>query len=187
MRTQKLLTVPLVISLFLHLIFAVLVVLTVRQGMVEDDAISVEWVKLPAPTRQLPRRTRLQPVQPIRDVRNEGARDLPLQTVTPVGPSLAIDLPQKKEPFPLRENPTVSLDKDLSVEADPVPTHSATVRQDTLTVEEGLVPTQREIPRGTPLQREKNGGTAIGEGLVPIQSEELQDLPLDVKNPVLVS
>ena len=186
MRKQKLLTVPLVISLFLHLLFAVLVVLTVRRGIVEDDAISVEWVKLPSSARQLPRRTHLQPLKSIHDVRSEQPQDLSLQTVTPVGPSLAIDLPQKKEPFPLRENPTVSLDKDISVEANPVPTHSATMRRDSLTVEEGLVPTQREVPRGAPLPREKNEGTTIGGGLVLIQNEEIQDLPIDVKNPILV-
>lgn len=185
MRRQKLLTVPLVISLFLHLIFAVLVVLTVRQGMVEDDAISVEWVKLPPSARTLPRTARLQPIQSHREIQNEGPQELSLQAVTPVGSPFAIDLPQKKEPFPLRENPTVSLDKDLSVESDSVPTHSATMRQDTLTVEEALVPRQREIPR-TPLQREKNEGTAMGEGLVPVQNEEIQDLPIDVKNPILV-
>ena len=186
MRRRKLLTVPLVISLFLHLIFAVLVVLTIRQGMVEDDAISVEWVKLAPSTRQLPRRTRLQPVQSLREIQNEEAQELSLQTVTPVGPSLAVDLLQKKEPFPLSESPIVSLDEDLSVEAYPVPTHSTTMRQDTLTVEEGLAPTQREVPRGTSLQREKNKGTAIGGGLVSVQNEEIQDLSLDVKNPILI-
>ena len=124
----------------------------------EDDAISVEWVKLAPSTRQLPRRTRLQPVQSLREIQNEGAQELSLQTVTPVGPSLAVDLLQKKEPFPLSESPIVSLDEDLSVEAYPVPTHSTTMRQDTLTVEEGLAPTQREVPRGASLQREKNEG-----------------------------
>ena len=118
--------------------------------------------------------------------KTKGAQELSLQTVTPVGPSLAVDLLQKKEPFPLSESPIVSLDEDLSVEADSVPTHSTTIRQDTLTVEEGLAPTQREVPRGTSLQREKNEGTAIGGGLVPVQNEEIQDLSLDVKNPILV-
>lgn len=161
-------------------------VLTVRQGVVEDDAISVEWVKLPPSARQLPRRPHLQPVQSIRDVRNEQPQELTLQTVTPAGAPLTVDLPQKKEPLPLNEDPAVILDKDLSVETDLISTPSATMRRDSLTVEEGLVSTQREVPRGTPLQRKKNGGTAIGGGLVPVQNEEIQDLPIDVKNPILV-
>ena len=187
LRTRKLLTVPLVISLFLHLIFAVLVVLTVRQGIVEDDAISVEWVKLPSSARQLPRRTHLQPAQSIRDVRSERPQELTLRTVTPAGAPLTVDLPQKNEPLPLNENPAVILDKDLSVEADLISTPSATMHQDTPTVGGGHVPIQRgELPQGTAPRREKNEGAAIGGGLVSAQNGEIQDLPLDVKNPILV-
>ena len=152
----------------------------------EDDAISVEWVKLSPAARTLPRRTRLQPVQSVRDVHNEQPQELPLQTVTSVGPSLAVDLPKKKEPLPLSENPIVSLDKSLSVEADLVPTHSATMHRDTPTVNEGFVPTQRGIPRGAPLRGGKNEGTTVGVGLVVEQNGEVQDLPLDVKNPSLL-
>ena len=173
-------------SLFLHLILALLVVLTIRQGTVEDDAISVEWVKVPPSVRILPRRTRLQPVQSLREVQNEQPQELTLQTVTPVGPSLTVDLPQKEEPFPLSENRVVSLDKDLSVGADLISTPSAAISQDTLTVEGGSVPTQRELPQGVSLQRGKDEGAAIGGSLMPTRDGEIQDLPLDVKNPILV-
>ena len=153
MRIRKRLTVPLVISLSLHLIFAVLVVLTIRQGIVEDDAINVEWVKLPPSARTLPRKVRLQPVQSPREVQGGQPQELPLQTVAPVGTPLAVDWPQKREPPSLNETPAVNLDKNLSVEIDLVPTHSATTHQDTPTVGEGLVPAQRGLPRGAPLQR----------------------------------
>ena len=186
MGRRKRLATPLVISFFLHLIFAVLVVLTIRQETVEDDAISVEWVKVPPSARILPRRTRLQLVQSLRDVQNEQPQELSLQTVTPVGPALAVDLSEKKEPLPLSENRVVSLDEDLSVEADLILTPSAAIAQDNLTVEGGSVPTQRELPRGVALQRGKNEGTAIGGGLMSTQDGEIQDLPLDVKNPILV-
>ena len=152
----------------------------------EDDAINVEWVKLPPSARELPRRVRLQPVQSLREVRNEQPQELSLRTVVPVGTPLAVDLPQRREPPLLSETPAVSLDKDLSVEAALVPTHSAAMRQGPSTVEEGLVSTQRGLPRGVSLQREKNEGTAIGGSLVPAQNGEIQDLPLDVKNPILV-
>lgn len=186
MRIRKLLTAPLVISLFLHCIFAVLVVLTIREGIVEDDAISVEWVKLAPSARTLPRTARLQLVQSHREIQNEGPQELSLQTVTPVGPSLAVDLPQKKEPFPLSENPTVSLDKDLSVESDLVPTRSATLHREPSIAEGGLGPIQRELPKTIPLRREQNEGITVGGDRISDRSEEIQDLPLDVKNPILV-
>ena len=137
----------------------------------EDDAISVEWVKLPSSARTLPRRTRLQPIQSLREVQNEQPQQLPLQTVTPVGPTLVVDLPQKKEPFPLSENRAVSLDKDLSVEANLISTPSAAIPQDTLTVEGGSVPAQRELPRGVSLQRGKNQGAATAGGFLPAQKQ----------------
>ena len=152
----------------------------------EDDAISVEWVELPPSARQLPRRARLQSVQSLRETQSGQPQELPLQSVTSVGTPLVVDLPQKEESLSLSENPTVSLDKDLSVEADLLPTHSTTMRQDTLTVEEGFVPTQRGLPRGVPLQRERNDGAAIGGSLAPAQNGGIQDLPLDAKNPILV-
>ena len=186
MRIRKRLTVPLVISLSLHLIFAVLVVLTIRQGIVEDDAINIEWVKLPPSARTLPRKVRLQPVQSPREVQGGQPQELPLQTVAPVGTPLAVDLPQKREPPSLNETPAVNLDKNLSVEIDLVPTHSATMHQDTPTVEEGLVPPQRGLPRGAPLQRGTNEGTAIGRSLMPAQNEGIQDPSLDLKNSILV-
>ncbi len=186
MRLRKRLTAPLVISLFLHVIFTVLVVLTIRRGMVEDDSISVEWVQLPPSARQLPRKVRLQPVKLLRETQARQAQGLPLQTVTPVGTPLAVDLPQKREPFSLSEGPAVNLDKDLSVETDLVPTHSATIHRATPTVEEGFVPAQRGLPRGVSLRRGKNEGTTIGAGLVAERSEDIQDLALDVKNPILV-
>ena len=186
MRIRKRLTVPLVISLSLHLIFAVLVVLTIRQGIVEDDAINIEWVKLPPSVRTLPRKVRLQPVQSPREVQGGQPQELPLQTVAPVGTPLAVDLPQKREPPSLNETPAVNLDKNLSVEIDLVPTHSATMHQDTPTVEEGLVPPQRGLPRGAPLQRGTNEGTAIGRSLMPAQNEGIQDPSLDLKNSILV-
>ena len=162
-------------------------VLTIRQRRVEDDAISVEWVKLPASTRTLPRRAHLQPVQSLREVRSEQPQDLSLQTVTPVGAPLTVDLPQKKEPLPLNENPTVTLDKDLSVETNLISTPSTTMRQDNPTVGGGHVPIQRRgLPQGAPPRRGKNGGAAIGGSLVSAQNEEIQDLPIDVKNPSLV-
>ena len=81
---------PLVISLFLHLIFAILVVLTIRQGVVEDDAINVEWVELSPSARTLPRKVRLQPVQSPRQVQDRQPQELPLQTVTRVGHPLQL-------------------------------------------------------------------------------------------------
>ena len=186
MRIRKRLTVPLVISLSLHLIFAVLVVLTIRQGIVEDDAINVEWVKLPPSARTLPRKVRLQPVQSPRQVQSGQPQELPLRTVAPVGTPLVVDLPQKREPPSLSETPVGNLDKDLSVETDLVPTHSATMHRDTPTVGEGLVPVQRGLPWGAPLRREKNEGAAIGGGLMPPQNGGMQDPSLDLKNPILV-
>ena len=186
MSIRKRLTAPLILSLFLHLIFAVFVVLTIRQGIVEDDAINVEWVKLPPSARTLPRKVRLQPVQSPRQVQSGQPQELPLRTVAPVGTPLAVDLPQKREPPSLSEIPVVNLDKDLSVETDLVPTHSATMHRDTPTVGEGLVPAQRGLPRGAPLRREKNEGGAIGGGLMPAQNGGIQDPSLDLKNPILV-
>ena len=161
-------------------------VLTIRQGIVEDDAISVEWVKLPPSARELPRRTRLQPVQSPRQVQSGQPQELPLRTVAPVGTPLAVDLPQKKEPLPLSDAPAVLLDKSLSVEASLVPIQSATMHQNTPTIEEGLVPSRKGIPQGAPLRRERNDGAAIGGSLAPAQNGGIQDLPLDVKNPILV-
>ncbi len=175
-----------VISLCLHLIFAVLVVLKIRQGIVEDDALSVEWVQLPPSARKLPRKVRLQPVQSLRETQDRQAQGLPLQTVTPVGTPLAVDLPQKREPLSLSEDPAINLDKDLSVETDLVPPHSATMHRDTPAVGEGFVPAQRGLPRGVPLRRGKNEGAPIGASLVAERNEEIQDLALDVKNPILV-
>ena len=177
---------PLVIALFLHLIFAVLVVLKIRQGIVEDDAISVEWVELPPSARELPRRVRLQPVQSLRETQDGQPQELPLRTVTPVGTPLAVDLPQKKEPLPLSDAPAVLLDKSLSVEANLAPTHSATMHQNTPTIEQGLVPSRKGLPQGAPLRRERNDGAAIGGSLAPAQNGGIQDLPLDAKNPILV-
>ena len=152
----------------------------------EDDAINVEWVKLPPSARTLPRRVRLQPVQLPREVQAGQPQELPLQTVAPVGTLLAVDLPQKREPSSLSKTPTVNLDEGLSVETDLVPPHSATMHQDTPTVGEGLVPAQRGLPRGAPLQRGKNEGTAIGGSLMPAQNGEIQDPSLDLKNSILV-
>ena len=161
-------------------------VLTIRQGIVEDDAINVEWVKLPPSARTLPRKVRLQPVQSPRQMQSGQPQELPLRTVPPVGTPLAVDLPQERDPLSLSETLAVSLDKNLSVEANLVPTHSATMRQDTPTIGEGLIPTQRGFPRGAPLRRGKNEGTTVGGGLVADQNGGIQDLPLDVKNPILV-
>ena len=177
---------PLVIALFLHLIFAVLVVLKIRQGIVEDDAINVEWVKLPPSARTLPRKVRLQPVQSPRQVQGGQPQELPLRTAAPVGTPLAVDLPQKRESLSLSEAPAVNFDKDLSVETDLAPTHSATTHQNTPTVEQGLVPSWKGLPRGAPLRRGKNEGAAIGRSLMPAQNGGIQDLPLDLKNPILV-
>ena len=177
---------PLVIALFLHLIFAVLVVLKIQQGIVEDDAISVEWVKLPPSARKLPRRAPLQPVLPLREAQDGQPQELPLRTVAPIGAPLAVDLSQKEESLSLSEYPAVSLYKDLSVEADLVPAHSAAIHQNTLNVEESLVPARKGFPRGAPLQRGKNEGTARGGSLVANQNKRIQDLPLDAKNPILL-
>ena len=178
--------VPLVIALFFHLIFAVLLVLKIRQGIVEDDAISVEWVELPPLARELPRRARLQSVQSLREVQDRPPQELSLQTVVPVGTPLAVDLPQKEESLSLSETPVVSLDKSLSVEANLVPTHSATMYQNTPTIEQGLVPSRKGLPQGAPLRRERNDGAAIGGSLAPAQNGGIQDLPLDAKNPILL-
>ena len=156
---------PLVISLFLHLIFAVLVVLTIRQGVVEDDAINVEWVELSPSARTLPRKVRLQPVQSPRQVQDRQPQELPLQTVTRVGTPLAVDLPQERNPLSLSDAPAISLDKGLSVEANLAPPHSATIHQDTPAVGAGPVTTQNGLSRGAPLQHGRNEGTTIGGGL----------------------
>ena len=178
---------PLIISLFLHLIFAVLVVLTIRQGVVEDDAINVEWVELSPSARTLPRKIRLQPVQSARQVQDGQPQELPLQTVTRVGtPPLAVDLPQERNPLSLSDAPAISLDKGLSVEANLAPPHSATIHQDTPAVGAGPVPTQNGLSRGAPLQHGRNEGTTIGGGLVHAQNGGVQDLPLDVKSPNLL-
>ena len=177
---------PLVIALFFHLIFAVLLVLKIRQGIVEDDAISVEWVELPPLARELPRRARLQSVQSLREVQDRQPQELSLQTVVPVGTPLAVDLPQKEELLPLSKVPAVSLDKGLSVEANLGQNHSAAIHQNTPTVGESLVPARKGLPRGAPLQRGKNEGTARGGNLVASQNKRIQDLPLDAKNPILL-
>ena len=177
---------PLVIALFFHLIFAVLLVLKIRQGIVEDDAISVEWVELPPLARELPRRARLQSVQSLREVQDRQPQELSLQTVVPVGTPLAVDLPQKEESLSLSEALVVSLDKSLSVEANLVPTHSATMHQNTPTIEQGLVPSRKGLPQGAPLRRERNDGAAIGGSLAPAQNGGIQDLPLDAKSPILL-
>ena len=72
-------------------------VLTIRQGIVEDDAINVEWVKLPPSARTLPRKVRLQPVQSPRQVQSGQPQELPLRTVALVGTPLAVDLAAKGE------------------------------------------------------------------------------------------
>ena len=176
---------PLVIALFLHLIFAVLLVLKIRQGIVEDDAINVEWVKLPPSARTLPRKVRLQPVQSPRQVQGE-PQELSLRTVAPVGTPLAVDLPQKRESPSLSETSAINFDKDLSVETDLAPTHSATMHQNTPTIEQGLVPSRKGLPQGAPLRRERNDGAAIGGSLAPAQNGGIQDLPLDAKSPILL-
>ena len=186
MSIRKRLTAPLVISLFLHLIFAVLVVLKIRQGIVEDDAISVEWVELPPLARELPRRARLQSVQSLREVQDRQPQELSLQTVVPVGTPLAVDLPQKRESLSLSEAPAVILDKGLSVETNLGQNHSAAIHQNTPTVGESLVPARKGLPRGAPLRRERNDGAAIGGSLPPAQNGGIQDLPLDAKSPILV-
>ena len=145
----------------------------------EDDAISVEWVELHPSARKLPRKVRLQPVQSPREVQDGQPQELPLRAPTPVGTSPAVDLPQKRETLSLSENPAVSLDKGLSVEANFVLHHSATMHQDTPTVGEGFVPTQRGLPRGAPLRRRKNEGAAVRAGPVVDQNGGVQDLPLD--------
>ena len=152
-----------------------------------DDAISVEWVKLPPSARALPKKARLQPVQAPREMQDGQPQELPLRTIAPVGTPIVVDLPQKREPPSLSDAAVVNLDKDLSVETDLVPTHSTTMDQDAPTVGEGLVPAQRGLPRGVPLRRRKSEGSAIRTGLVDYRNEEVQDLPLDVKNPILVS
>ena len=177
---------PLVISLFLHLIFAVLVVLTIRQGVVEDDAINVEWIELSPSARTLPRKVRLQPVQSPRQVQDRQPQELPLQTVTRVETPLAVDLPQERNPLSLSDAPAISLDKGLSVEANLAPPHSATIHQDTPAVGAGPVPTQNGLSRGAPLQHGRNEGTTIGGGFVHAQNGGVQDLPLDVKRPNLL-
>ena len=174
-----------IISLFLHFIFAIFVVITIRQGIVEDDAISVEWIESFPSAPKLPRNVRLQPIQAPREVRDGQPQELPLRTVAPVGTPLAVDLSQKKEPPPLSENRAVSLDKGLSVETDLVPTHSATMYQGTPTVGGGLVSAQSGLPRGTPLRRRKNEGTAVKTGFVVDQTGRIQDPPLDAI-PILV-
>ena len=185
MKRHKRLTAPLIISLFLHLIFGVLVVITIRQGIVEDDTISVEWIELFPSARKLPRNVRLQPIQAPREVQDGQPQALPLRTVAPVGTPLAVDLSQKREPPPLSENLTVRVDKGLSVETDLVPTHSATMYQGTRTVGGGLVSAQSGLPRGTPLRRKKNEGTTVRTGFVTNQTGRIQDLPLEAR-PVLI-
>ena len=105
MRRQKRLTAPLIISLFLHFIFAVLVVITIRQGIVEDDLISVEWVGPSPPTRKLPRKIRLQPIQAPREVQDGQPQELPLRTVAPVGIPLAVDPFTKERTAPVKRGP----------------------------------------------------------------------------------
>ena len=185
MKKQKRLTAPFIISLFLHLIFAVLVVITIRQGIVEDDAINVEWIELFPSARKLPRNVRLQPIQAPREVQDGQPQELPLRTVAPVGTPLAVDLSQKREPLPLNEAPTVILNKGLSVETDLVPTHSATMYPGTPTVGGGLAAAQKGLSRGAPLRRRKNEGTAVRTGFVADQNGKIQDVPLDAK-PILV-
>ena len=185
MRRQKRLTASLFTSLFLHFIFAVLVVITIRQGIVEDDTISVEWVELHPSARKLPRTVRLQPIQAPREVQEGQPQELPLRTVSPVGTPLAIDLSQKREPPSLSENLTVSLDKSLSVETDLVPTHSAAMYQGTPTVGGGLVSVQRGLSRGAPLRRRTNEGTTVRTGFVADQNGRIQDLPLEAR-PILI-
>ncbi len=181
MRRQKRLTAPLIISLFLHFIFAALVVITIRQGIMEDDTLSVEWVELPPSARKLPRKVRLQPIQAPREVQDGQPQALPLRTVAPVGTPLAVDLSQKREPLPLSDAPTVILNKGLSVETDLVPTHSATMYQGTPTVGGGVVSAQSGLPRGTPFRRRKNEGTAVRTGFVADQNGKIQDVPLDAR------
>ena len=185
MRRQKRLTVPLIISLFFHLIFTMLVVITIRQGIVEDDAISVEWIELSPSARKLPRKVRLQPIQVPREVQDGQPQELPLRTVAPVGTPLAVDLSQKREPLPLSDAPTVILNKGLSVETDLVPTHSATMYQGTPTVGGGLVSAQSGLPRRIPFRRRKHEGTTVRTGFVVDQTGRIQDPPLDAK-PILV-
>ena len=104
---------PLVIALFLHLIFAVLLVLKIRQGIVEDDAISVEWVELPPLARELPRRARLQSVQSLPEVQDRQPQELSLQTVVPVGTPLAVDLPQKRRIAFVKRGPSRQLGQEF--------------------------------------------------------------------------
>ncbi len=128
MRRQKRLTVPLIISLFFHLILTMLVVITIRQGIVEDDTISVEWIELFPSARKLPRNVHLQPIQAPREVQDGQPQELPLRTVAPVGTPFAVDLSQKREPLPLSDAPTVILNKGFGSGANPlrndVPRHS---------------------------------------------------------------
>ena len=151
----------------------------------EDDAINLEWVKLPPSARTLPRKVRLQPVQSPREGQEGQPQALPLQTVAPVGTPLTVDLPQEREPPSLNATPAVNLDEDLSVQTDLVPTHS-TMRQDAPIIEESLVPTQKRLPQRAPLQRGTNEGTAIGRNLIPAQNTGIQDPSLNLKNPILV-
>ena len=185
MKRPKRLTAPLIISLFLHFIFAILLVIMIQQGIVEDDAINVEWIELSQSARQLPRNVRLQPIQVPREVRDGQPQAQSLRTVAPVGTPLAVDLPQEREPPPLSEDLTVSVDKGLSVETDLVPTHSATMYQGTPTVGGGLVSAQSGLSRGAPLRRKKNEGTAVRTGSVVDQTGRIQDLPLEAR-PVLI-
>ena len=82
--------------------FAALVALTSRQGIVEDDAMGVEWVELPPSARTLVKPRPIEGAAKAPD--NSGTLPMPAKTIVPVLPST-----NTQEPPPLETDILQSL------------------------------------------------------------------------------
>lgn len=85
----------LTIALILHLIAAFFVIQSIRQYIVEDDVIYIEWVELPPPARTL---VKTRPIEEAAKAQNDDTRTMPTQAkvIVPI-----ISAPNTQEPPPL--------------------------------------------------------------------------------------
>ncbi len=131
-------------ALILHLIAAFFVIQSIREYIVEDDVIHVEWVELPPPARTL---VKPRPIEEAAKAQNDDTRTVPTQAkvIVPI-----ISAPNTQEP-PLLEAEVL---QDLGVSE--VETQQ---RGDT----ETLLPdssTERRLDRGSYTRSAPSGGAS---------------------------
>ena len=85
----------LIIALTLHLIAAFFLILSIREHIVKEDVIYVEWIELPPPARTL---VKARPIEEAAKAQNGDTRTMPTQAkvIVPI-----ISAPNTQEPPPL--------------------------------------------------------------------------------------